>query len=42
MTQYKLVIYNKIFDDKYLKKYIYKFNYNKMKKNLFYKIFNDK
>ena len=42
MTQYKLVIYNKIFDDKYLKKYIYKFNYNKMKKDLFYKIFNDK
>jgi hypothetical protein len=42
MTQYKLTIYNKIFDDKYLKKYIYKFNYNKMKKDLFYKIFNDK
>jgi hypothetical protein len=42
MTQNKLAIYNKIFDDKYLKKYIYKFNYNKMKKDLFYKIFNDK
>jgi hypothetical protein len=40
MTQYKLAIYNKIFDDKYLTKYIYKFN--EMKKDLFYKIFDDK